>query len=183
MKALEIFFPVIINRFVCHVCVCVCVCVCVLQHTAATGSLVTFYANLHRPQAPFPLVSGCLPSRASCRGINTHQRFQHAENCDGCAWCTLCASSSSSIKWTQLIRSLKNSRWLHCHFEGSDARRKKTTKKWGCASGEVMFLVFTHIPGERYHGWLGSLWLCDVFQVLINSLVCLFSKQRSPFCN
>ena len=41
---------------------------------------------------------------------------------------------------------------------------------------EFMHLVFTRMPGERYHRRLRSLllWLCDVFRVLINSLVCRF---------
>ena len=41
---------------------------------------------------------------------------------------------------------------------------------------EFMYLVFTRIPGESYRWWLGSLLLhlCDVFRVLINSLVCWF---------
>ena len=39
---------------------------------------------------------------------------------------------------------------------------------------EFMYLVFTCMPGESYHRQLRSLLLClcDVFQVLINSLVC-----------
>ena len=39
-----------------------------------------------------------------------------------------------------------------------------------------MYLVFTHMPGESYHRWLGTLLLClcDVFRALINSLVCWF---------
>lgn len=102
MKVWKDFFPVIVNRFVCHVYVCV------LQHTAVTGSLVTFYANLHRPQAPFPLVSGCLPSRASCRGINipisNFSMWRIVTGAPGAC----CASSSSSIKWPQLTSSLKN---------------------------------------------------------------------------
>ena len=38
----------------------------------------------------------------------------------------------------------------------------------------VMSLVFTLMPGESYRKWLQSLllYLCYVFQVLINSLVC-----------
>ena len=38
---------------------------------------------------------------------------------------------------------------------------------------EFMSLVFTGVLGERYRGQLGSLLLrlCDVFRVLINSLV------------
>ena len=42
--------------------------------------------------------------------------------------------------------------------------------------GELMYLVFTSMPGESYRRWLRSflLSLCDVFQVLINSLVCWF---------
>ena len=41
---------------------------------------------------------------------------------------------------------------------------------------EFMYLVFTCMPGESYHRWLSSLLLClcDVFWVLINSLVCWF---------
>ena len=42
-------------------------------------------------------------------------------------------------------------------------------------SGGVMYLVFTHMPGESYRGRLGSLLLlrlCSVFRVLINSHVC-----------
>ena len=39
---------------------------------------------------------------------------------------------------------------------------------------EFMYLVFTCMPGGSCHRWLRSLLLClcDVFQVLINSLVC-----------
>ena len=39
---------------------------------------------------------------------------------------------------------------------------------------EFMCLVFTHMPGESYCRWLGSLLLClcHIFPVLINSLVC-----------
>ena len=41
---------------------------------------------------------------------------------------------------------------------------------------EFVYSVFTCIPGESYHMWLRSLLLClcDVFQALINSLVCQF---------
>ena len=41
---------------------------------------------------------------------------------------------------------------------------------------EFMYLVFTHMPGESYHRWLGSLllYLCYVLRTLINSLVCWF---------
>ena len=41
---------------------------------------------------------------------------------------------------------------------------------------EFMSLVFTHMRGESYHRQLRSLLLClcDVFQMLINSLVCWF---------
>ena len=47
---------------------------------------------------------------------------------------------------------------------------------WGCTSHplvEFMHLVFTCMPGESYGRWLLSLLLClcDIFQVLINSLV------------
>ena len=44
---------------------------------------------------------------------------------------------------------------------------------------KFMYPVFTRIPGESYHRWLRSLLLClcDVFQVLINSLVCWFSCE------
>ena len=40
---------------------------------------------------------------------------------------------------------------------------------------ELMYLVFTRMPGESYRRPLGSflLCLCDVFRALINSLVCL----------
>ena len=46
----------------------------------------------------------------------------------------------------------------------------------GCASGGVMHLVFTRMPGEGYRRRLGSLLLClcYVFRALINSLVCCF---------
>lgn len=39
---------------------------------------------------------------------------------------------------------------------------------------EFKFLVFTHMPGESYYRQPRSLLLCvgDIFQVLINSLVC-----------
>ena len=39
-----------------------------------------------------------------------------------------------------------------------------------------MYLVFTHMPGEsdRRHDRSLLLCLCDVFQVLISSLVCCF---------
>ena len=42
---------------------------------------------------------------------------------------------------------------------------------WGCTSGGIMYIVFTCMPGERYHRSL--LCLRDVFQIqaLINSLV------------
>ena len=38
---------------------------------------------------------------------------------------------------------------------------------------EFMYLVFTRMPGESYRRRLSSLllYLCDVFQALINSLV------------
>ena len=41
---------------------------------------------------------------------------------------------------------------------------------------EFMYLVFIHMPGKSYHRRLGSLLLClcEVFQALINSLMCLF---------
>ena len=40
------------------------------------------------------------------------------------------------------------------------------------------YLVFTHLPGESYHRQLRSLLfcLCDIFRMLINSLVCCFLK-------
>ena len=39
-----------------------------------------------------------------------------------------------------------------------------------------MYLVFTRMPGESYRRRLRLLllYLCDVFRLLINSLVCLF---------
>ena len=39
---------------------------------------------------------------------------------------------------------------------------------------EFIYLVFTRMPGESYRRRLGSLLLClcDVFRVLIGSLVC-----------
>ena len=45
---------------------------------------------------------------------------------------------------------------------------------------EFMYLVFTRMPGESYHRWLGSLllYLRYVFQVLINSPVCWFWKAK-----
>ena len=48
-------------------------------------------------------------------------------------------------------------------------------------SGGVMYLVFTHMPGESYRGRLRSLLrLCSVFRVLINSHVCwFFHHQRT----
>ena len=49
---------------------------------------------------------------------------------------------------------------------------------------EFMYLVFTCMPGERYHRKLGSLLLlcfCDVFRGLINSLVC-WSHHFVPVC-
>ena len=41
---------------------------------------------------------------------------------------------------------------------------------------DLMYLVFTHMPGESYRRWLRSflLYLRYVFWVLINSLVCWF---------
>ena len=41
-----------------------------------------------------------------------------------------------------------------------------------------MSLVFTHMPGESYSRWLGSLLCRDIFQVLINSLVGWFDKLK-----
>ena len=43
---------------------------------------------------------------------------------------------------------------------------------------EFMYLVFTCMPGENYHRHLRSLmlYLCYIFWVLINSLVCWFSS-------
>ena len=41
---------------------------------------------------------------------------------------------------------------------------------------EVMYFVFTRMAGENYHRRLWSLLsLCDVFQALINSLVCCYN--------
>ena len=39
---------------------------------------------------------------------------------------------------------------------------------------EFVYLVFTHVPGKSYRRWLRSLllYLCYVFQALINSLAC-----------
>ena len=44
-----------------------------------------------------------------------------------------------------------------------------------------MFLVFTHMPGESYCRWLRSLllYLCDVYQELINSFVCWFCLNNT----
>ena len=42
---------------------------------------------------------------------------------------------------------------------------------------EFVYLVFTHMPGESYRRWLGSLLLCDVFWALLNSLVCWFCRS------
>ena len=43
-----------------------------------------------------------------------------------------------------------------------------------------MYLVFTRMPGESYRRRLRSLLLrlCDVFRVLITSLVCRFQRKR-----
>ena len=48
-----------------------------------------------------------------------------------------------------------------------------------CTLVEFEYLHFTCIPGESYHRWLRSLLLClcDLFQVLINSLVCWFKSK------
>ena len=48
---------------------------------------------------------------------------------------------------------------------------------WGCTSGGLyvpyIYLIFTFMPGESYHRRLRSLlYLCYVFWMLINSLVC-----------
>ena len=45
---------------------------------------------------------------------------------------------------------------------------------WRCTSGGVYVPVFTHMPRESYCRWLRSLllYLCYIFWVLINSLVC-----------
>ena len=42
---------------------------------------------------------------------------------------------------------------------------------------EFMYLVFTHLPGESYRRWLGSLLLCDIFWAQLNSLVCWFCRS------
>ena len=49
---------------------------------------------------------------------------------------------------------------------------------------EFMYLVFTPMPGESNCRWLGSLLLClcDVFQALINSLVCWFFSSFTCLC-
>ena len=53
---------------------------------------------------------------------------------------------------------------------------KKQRKVWfeDVPPVEFMYLVFTHMPGESYHRQLRSflLYLCYIFQVLINSFVC-----------
>ena len=43
--------------------------------------------------------------------------------------------------------------------------------------------LFTRVPGESHHRWLRSLllYLCYVFQVLINSLVCWFCMSTLGF--
>ena len=48
---------------------------------------------------------------------------------------------------------------------------------------EFMYLVLTHMPGESYHRQLSSLllYLCYVFQVLINFLVCRFLNLWQTF--
>ena len=48
------------------------------------------------------------------------------------------------------------------------------TKRRGCTSGGVMCLVFACMPSESHHRRLRSLllYLCYVFQALINSFVC-----------
>ena len=59
---------------------------------------------------------------------------------------------------------------------------KKNEKEEECTSEcedvplvELMYLVFTCMPGERYCRRLRSLLgLCDVFRALINSLLCCF---------
>ena len=44
---------------------------------------------------------------------------------------------------------------------------------------ELMYLVFTCMPGKSYNRQLRALLcLCDVFQALINSLVCWFFRLR-----
>ena len=50
---------------------------------------------------------------------------------------------------------------------------------------EFMYLIFTRMPSESYRRQLKSLLLClcDVFRVLINSLVCWFSTSAPDlFC-
>ena len=45
---------------------------------------------------------------------------------------------------------------------------------------DVMYFVFTCMPGESYCRWLGALLLClcDVFQAPDNSLVCWFMRGK-----
>ena len=54
----------------------------------------------------------------------------------------------------------------------------KRRKKEDVPLVELLYLVFTHMPGESYPRRLGSflLCLCDVFRVLINSCVLILLK-------
>ena len=82
---------------------------------------------------------------------------------------------------------LKN-KHTHTHTHTASTQTLKQWRKLRMESGEnreqkledvplveFMYLVLTHTPGKRQHRQLGSLlvYLCDFFQALINSLVCL----------
>ena len=61
------------------------------------------------------------------------------------------------------------------HFE-SDQKTRPNDEKIRMRLVEVLYLVFTRMPGETYRNRFRSLLLClcDVFRTLINSLVCWF---------
>ena len=107
------------------------------------------------------------------------------------------------------IRSLLNTTATNCHKHHTDRAEKRMdgvnplpdtsdresalllqvpSKKADVPLVEFMYRVFTCMPGESYCRWLGSLllYLCYVFQVLSNSLVCWSfqeQSQKSDICS
>ena len=82
----------------------------------------------------------------------------------------------SSIFWDERIYScLKN--------VNNGCLLKSCYKLQLCTSGGVYVTCITRMPGESYSRRLRAfLWcLCDVFQALINSLVCRFFKSALGF--
>ena len=101
----------------------------------------------------------------------------------------LCQWHGFGVQWVVLSSERCTKHHHRIHKKSEIINTQKTSHVFTRMPGEwvtrkMSHLVFTCTPGESYHRQLGflllSLW--DIFQVLINSLVCWFCTFRESEC-